>query len=93
MSDGPITYSIRQKLTEALHPARLELIDESVRHKGHGGSHPEGESHFRLLIVADAFREQSRLARHRLIHQILAEELKTRVHALAILALSPEEQE
>ncbi len=83
---------ITAKLTGALAPASLVVIDESHQHAGHighpGSGHPgamsSSETHFRVRIVADAFAGKSRLDRHRLINGLLAEELKSGVHALAI---------
>jgi BolA protein len=74
------------KLTAAFSPSLLEVIDESERHHGHGGAHPEGETHFAIRIVAEAFRGKSRLARHRMINEVVAAELAERVHALTIEA-------
>ena len=51
----------------------------------------EGETHFRLTIVSTAFAGKSRIERHRLVHDVLAEELKDRVHALTLTARTPEE--
>ena len=82
---------LQQKLLDALQPETLKLVDESARHRGHAGYQPGGNSHFRLRIVADAFMGQTRLARHRTIHTLLAEELRTQIHALAIDALTPDE--
>ncbi|MBI3673329.1 MAG: BolA family transcriptional regulator [Rhizobiales bacterium] len=87
---GPIGQRIAAKLTQALAPVRLEVIDESHLHAGHAGARPDGESHFRVLIVAEAFGGLSRVERHRLVNATLAEELKSRVHALAIEASAPE---
>ncbi len=77
---------ITRKLTDALTPASLEVIDESHLHEGHAGHRPGGESHFRVKIVADAFADKSRVDRHRLVNEILAEELSGQIHALAITA-------
>lgn len=74
-----------------LRPDKLEVIDESHLHEGHAGSHPSGESHFRVRIVAAQFAGQGRVARHRMINGALAEDLATRVHALAIEAYAPGE--
>jgi len=79
------------KLRQALAPIRLEVIDESSRHAGHAGARPEGETHFRIEVVSDSFRGLSRVARQRKVYDLLAEELKTRVHALSLAALTPEE--
>lgn len=81
---------IRAKLEAALQPTRLEVIDESARHAGHAGARPEGETHFRLYIVAEDFAGQSRLERQRLVHRVLAEELAGPVHALSISAEAPD---
>jgi len=80
---------ITEKLTEAFAPARLDVADESHQHEGHAGARPGGETHFRVTIVAEAFRGRSRLDRHRMVNAALAEELKSGVHALAIHASAP----
>ncbi|MCA0432253.1 MAG: BolA family transcriptional regulator [Proteobacteria bacterium] len=84
MDLGPVGTKLKQKLETAFQPAFLSVIDESNQHEGHAGSHPSGESHFRIRIMADAFAGKSRVAQHRLVNEALAEELRTRVHALAI---------
>ncbi len=89
--DMSVKQSIEKKLTEALAPLRLRITDESHRHQGHGGAHPEGESHFDLEIVSQAFEGQSAVARQRLVYGLLADELNTRVHALSLKTLTPGE--
>jgi BolA protein len=86
-----VADSIRAKLAAGLRPARLEIEDESHRHAGHAGARPEGESHFRVTVVAAAFAGQSRVARQRLVYGLLAEELRTDIHALSLATLTPEE--
>jgi BolA family transcriptional regulator, general stress-responsive regulator len=86
-----VADTIRRKLTERFAPVRLELADESDRHAGHEGARPGGETHFSVTIVSAAFSGQSRVARQRLVYQTLAEELATRVHALSLTTLSPDE--
>jgi len=93
MPDGPIAALIREKLTAAFKPERIELEDDSWKHAGHhheGGMDAKdgGESHFQLTIVADAFEGQSRVARQRAINAVLREELAGPVHALAVRALT-----
>ena len=89
---APIRAGIEAKLTAALAPQFLEVIDESHRHAGHGHHHhPEGETHFRVEIVSNAFDGKSRIERHRMINALLCEELAGRVHALAIGARTPSE--
>jgi BolA protein len=86
-----VQETISRKLTETLAPLSLRVLDESHHHEGHAGHRPGGETHFRIYIVADAFRGKSRIARHRMINEILASELKSGVHALAIHAAAPDE--
>ena len=83
--------AIAEKLTKAFSPERLAVTDESHKHKGHGGWRPEGETHFRVSIVAAGFSGKSRLDRHRMINQVLSAELAGGVHALAIEASAPGE--
>lgn len=86
-----VTTAIRARLTAALTPTRLELLDESARHAGHAGARPEGESHFRLTIVAQAFEGRSRIDRQRMVFAALGDLMERDIHALAITALSPAE--
>lgn len=82
---------IEQKLRARLDPTRLEIFDDSEQHHGHAGWSPGGETHFRLEVVSAAFQGQGRVARQRLVYEILAEELAERVHALQLQTLTPEE--
>jgi len=84
--------TIVEKLNKAFAPNDLRVLDESAQHQGHAGHRPEGESHFRIYIVAQAFKGKSRVERHRLINDVLATELRGGVHALAIHASAPGEQ-
>jgi len=87
-----MTYKARIEANLAvLKPRELEVIDESHRHHGHAGWKEGGETHFKVRIVADAFTGLGRLARHRLVNDLLARELAERVHALAIEARAPGE--
>ncbi|MCW5749718.1 MAG: BolA family transcriptional regulator [Alphaproteobacteria bacterium] len=86
-----VAERIRHKLTEALQPVHLEVRDDSHLHAGHAGARPEGETHFFLHVVADAFTGKSRVQRQRLVNDILAEELAGPVHALSMRTLSPGE--
>jgi len=80
-----------EKLTAAFAPASLRVVDESHQHEGHAGHRPDGQTHYRIYIVAEAFRGKSRVDRHRLINQTLAGELAGGGHALAIHASAPGE--
>ena len=82
---------MREKLMLALNPTRLDIVNESHQHAGHSSSPRTGESHFRVLIVSDAFASKSRVERHRIVNDVLRDELKDGVHALAIKALAPGE--
>lgn len=86
-----IKQTIISKLIDALAPVQLDVIDESDKHKGHGGWREGGETHFRVRIVSPSFSGQNRVARHRTINELLADELAGGVHALAIEARAPEE--
>jgi BolA protein len=88
---GAIAKSIRDKLTEAFRPTRLEVVDDSARHHGHAGSHGRGESHFNVLIEAEAFAGAGKVARQRMVYATLAAELAGPVHALSVRALAPGE--
>ena len=74
---------IEARLTAAFTPERLEVVNESHQHAGHAGDDGTGESHFRIVIRAEAFVPMSRVARHRAVHQALGD-LNQRVHAIAL---------
>ena len=80
---------ITTRLADALTPETLDVIDESHQHAGHAGSRPGGETHFRIRVTANVFAGKSRIERHRLINALLADELRDRIHALAIEANAP----
>lgn len=86
-----VAETIRSKLEAALAPAHVVVEDESARHAGHAGARPEGETHFRVRIVSAAFAGMTRVERQRRIHAIVADELRTRIHALSIDARTPQE--
>jgi BolA protein len=81
---GPVAAAMRRKLDEAFRPTRLEVIDESEAHRGHGGWREGGETHFRVVMRAPGFAGLGRVARSRAVHQVLAAELAGRVHALVL---------
>jgi BolA protein len=86
-----VAETIRRKLADAFAPARLDIRDESHLHAGHAGARPEGETHFSVEIVAGIFAGKSRVERQRLVYAVLADELRERVHALALRTLAPDE--
>ncbi len=79
-----VKNQIEKKLKNQLQPTQLEVIDESHIHAGHQHARPEGESHFRIRVSSPAFKDLSRVQSHRLIHDIIKEELDGPIHALAI---------
>lgn len=90
LATGPVATEMLRRL-ESLSPTSIELIDDSEKHRGHGGHNPAGESHFSLLIESAAFAGKSRVERQRMVHQALGELVGNRVHALSIRAKAPGE--
>ena len=88
---GPVAAAIEQRLRAALAPSRLDVINDSEKHRGHAGYDGSGESHFTVEIESSAFAGKSRLERQRAVNAALADLLKDRVHALAIKARAPGE--
>ncbi len=98
---------IESKIKAAFAPQTFTLVDDSHRHAGHSdriaalkpadgvdGHAPidgQGETHFALTIVSQAFNGQSRVARQRMVYDVLKDELRERVHALALKTLTPDE--
>ena len=83
----PMQSQLEKKLSESLHPMHLEVVNESHMHNVPEGS----ESHFKVVVVTEAFADQPRVARHRMVNDAVAEELKTGIHAFSINAMTPEE--
>ena len=86
-----VSEIITEKLTAAFAPQSLRVVDESHQHEGHAGHRPGGETHFRVYIVSESFKEKSRIERHRMVNAALAQELAGPVHALAIHPSAPGE--
>lgn len=87
-----VQSTIETKLAAAFRPERLAVINESHLHAHHQpGFDGEGETHFRVRIVSDAFSGMARIARHRAVNDLLKEELAAGVHALAIEPAAPGE--
>jgi BolA protein len=94
----PTEAGLWKKLEQAFAPEALTIENESHRHAHHhhpkegGAGEHNGQTHFRLRIVSDAFAGKSRVERHRMIYTLLAEEMAGPVHALAIdAAVTPAE--
>lgn len=95
MTDAKIPLSrasrIKTLLQAQFAPIVLELVDDSARHAGHAGAAPGGETHFRLRMVSQAFAGASRVARQRLVNEVLRPEFETGLHALSLDLKTPEE--
>jgi len=87
---GPVATEMQRRL-ESLNPTKITLIDDSEKHRGHGGHNPSGESHFTLLIESPDFTGKSRVERQRMVNRALGELVGNRVHALSIRATAPGE--
>ncbi len=88
---GSVKGEIEILLQEAFLPSRLEVINDSARHRGHAGDDGSGESHFTVLIESVAFAGKNRLERQRMVNRALGDIPGQRVHALAIRAFAPGE--
>ncbi len=82
---------IEAALTQALRPVAMAVEDESHRHAGHMGARAEGETHYAVRVVSDAFAGLSRVARHRLVNQALGAEFAAGLHALSLELRAPGE--
>jgi BolA protein len=81
---------IERRLQQALNPESLEVIDESHLHAGHAGA-KGGAGHYVVTIVADSFRGENTMSRHRMIYGALNDMMPTEIHALSIKAFDPDE--
>ena len=79
------------RLTEALEPIALDVLDESDRHAGHAGARAGGGTHYRVRIVSTQFERRSRVERHRMVYDLLTAEFADGLHALALVAKTPGE--
>lgn len=88
---GEVAEKLRARLETALEPEHLEIIDDSRLHAGHAGARPEGETHFRVVIVSRHFAGLSRVERQRVVHRAAGDLLEERIHAFSAQALTPGE--
>ena len=88
---GPLAREIETLLQHAFLPTRLEIINDSARHRGHAGDDGSGESHFTVVIESAAFAGKNRLERQRMVKRALGDIPGQRVHALAVRAFAPGE--
>ena len=83
-----LTDIIKDRLS-SLQAISLEIKDDSALHAGHAGN--TGGGHFTLKIVSSQFSQKSQIIRHRLIYQALTDLIPQQIHALSILAISPDD--
>ncbi len=81
---------LRERLTDALAPTRLDIVDQSAAHAGHEGA-KGGGGHYVVTIVSAAFDGLPLLKRHRLVYTAVGEAMKDEIHALSIRAYAPDE--
>lgn len=86
-----VAAQIEGRIRAGLDPEILTIKDESHLHAGHAGAREGGQSHFRVYVVSAKFEGLSRVARQRAVNDLLREELKERIHALALKTLTPAE--
>lgn len=81
---------IRQRLEEAFDPIELEIEDDSHRHAGHAGAQ-DGRGHFNVRLVSATFTGKRQIERHKLIYAALGSLMQTDIHALSVVAQSPDD--
>uniref|UniRef100_K3X665 BolA-like protein n=1 Tax=Globisporangium ultimum (strain ATCC 200006 / CBS 805.95 / DAOM BR144) TaxID=431595 RepID=K3X665_GLOUD len=84
---GPIAVRIREKLADAFAPQYLDVINESYMHNVPKGA----ETHFKVVVVTEQFEGKPLIQRHRMVNELLQEELSSGVHALSIQSKTPEQ--
>jgi BolA protein len=89
MSESVLVAAIRAALQRELAPTSLEIFDDSARHAGHAGAREGG--HFRVALVSSSFAGRAQLERHRLVYAAVAPLMGRGIHALNIVARTPEE--
>jgi len=89
VTEQPLVAAIRAALARELTPTSIEILDDSARHAGHAGAREGG--HFRVTLVSSAFQGRPQLERHRLVYAAVAPLMGRGIHALNIVARTPEE--
>jgi BolA protein len=81
---------IRSRLETAFAPEELEIVDDSHRHAGHAGA-KDGRGHFHVRITSRQFTGKKMLERHRMVYAALGDMMQTDIHALGVIAISPDD--
>ena len=89
MTENPLVTEIRAAIVRELAPTSIDIFDDSARHAGHAGAREGG--HFRVTLVSSAFHGRPQLERHRLVYAAVAPLMGRGIHALNIIARTPEE--
>ncbi len=89
MKNTPRAERLHALLTEAFQPANLAIQDDSAKHAGHAGARAGGQTHYTVTIVSDSFTGRSRVERSRMVHEALATEFASGLHALSLVLRSP----
>jgi BolA protein len=89
MSEKSLASEIRAAIERELAPTSIEIFDDSARHAGHAGAREGG--HFRVTLVSAAFNGRPQLERHRMVYAAVASLMGRGIHALNIVARTPEE--
>jgi len=83
---SPREAAIKDRITQALQPTQLEIINESHLHAGHEGA-KDGRGHFRVRIASPQFNGKTLIQRHRLVYEAVGDLMDSDIHALAIEVL------
>jgi BolA family transcriptional regulator, general stress-responsive regulator len=81
---------IRSRLEAVFEPEELDIVDDSRRHAGHAGAR-DGRGHFQVRILSRRFAGKRTVERHRMVYAALGSLMQTDIHALGLVALSPED--
>ncbi len=87
----PITQQLEHALTRAFQPIHLEIRNDSHKHASHREAPNTGDSHFHITLVSQKFESMSRVHRHRLVYESIADLIEGPIHALAIQTMTPDE--
>ena len=90
MSALSTQQTIETRLRERLAPVHLEVIDDGAQHAGHAGA-ASGGGHFSVFVVSASFEGKNRVARHRLVYDLLQDLMQGAIHALALRTVAPSE--
>jgi len=85
-----VEEEIERRLSSLKNP-EISLQDDSASHAGHAGAIESGGGHYNLIIISDSFKGKSRIIRHRMVYEKLADLIPSKIHALSIQTYTTEE--